>query len=103
MGKMDSFLKEPSGYLRTDAPPAFVWKNAGRDTSSVWFLLLTVENGKMHHYGFTSGGAQKYLLAEALRSLTDDARLFVVVRTCEDFKSDGLYLVPVDEAKLKLA
>lgn len=67
MGNFDAFLTSPDGYFRLNAEDQFPW--AASSTHSVWYALLTVEDGKPVKYGFTSGNNQKAKLRELLLQL----------------------------------
>lgn len=81
MGKLDQFLSQPAGYIRADLPAEFPWHpKSSQHSNALWFMLLVVESGKICRYGFTSGGAQKWKLLQALKglNLSDEAALFGV-------------------------
>jgi hypothetical protein len=45
MGKLDEFLTGKSGYFRENEEDNFPWTSKEQ---SVWYALMTVEDGKIH-------------------------------------------------------
>lgn len=77
MSKFESFLSGTDGYFRKNAEDQFPWASSA--THSVWYALMTVEDGKIVNYGFTSGNNQKAKLRELLLQLDQtDAMLLGV-------------------------
>jgi hypothetical protein len=64
MSKFAEFISDVDGYFRVNSEDQFPWAMSG--THAVWYALLTVEDGKIVKYGFTSGNNQKAKLRELL-------------------------------------
>ena len=66
MGKLDSFVAGKSGYFREGAEDEFPWE---RTDKGVWYSLLSIENGQIARYGFTSSKSNKASLCNALHQI----------------------------------
>ena len=68
MGELSRFVAGMPGYFRENAEEEFPWE---RCDNGVWYSLLTIENGRIERYGFTSSKGNKAGLCRALEAVAD--------------------------------
>jgi len=98
MGNLDFFVSEVQGYYRHDDKASFPWASTG---SSVWYTLITIENGKIQKYGFTSGKMQKFNLLQALSKADECDDVLLLGIWTEKYRTD-LFVLDLEIAKAKL-
>ena len=98
MRKLANHIVGQPGYFREGAEDEFPW---GRTDKSVWYAILTVEDGRIERYGFTSSKSNKAGLCSALQQLTEqDEALLLGVWTGQ--YSTHLFVLDIPKAICKL-
>jgi hypothetical protein len=69
MGQLSQFINGKPGHFREGEEGNFPWKDTG---NHVWYVLITMENGGLQHYGFTASVSNKEGLLRALKSMAKD-------------------------------
>lgn len=74
MGKLDKRFCPHPGYFREGEEGEFPWSNT---SSSTWYALFVIEDGKICRYGFTPSKSSKICLLNSLKALdpNDEALL----------------------------
>ena len=98
MGKLSNLLTDTPGYFREGEEDNFPWSITSR---AVWYSLLTVEEGQIQRYGFTSSKSSKATLCSALQQLDQaDEPMLLGIWTGE--YSTHLFVLDIQKAICKL-
>jgi hypothetical protein len=92
-GRLSTFLTEVPGYFRCGEESIFPWHTV---ESSVWYSLLTVEEGHICRYGFTSAATGKEALAAALEALEPTDEVLLLGIWTGSHRTDLFVLDPVE-------
>jgi hypothetical protein len=98
MGKLSQHIAGQPGYFREGAENEFPWASTDRN---VWYSLLTVEDGRIARYGFTSSRSNKSGLCSALQQLDErDEAILLGIWTGQ--YSTHLFVLDIPKAINKL-
>jgi hypothetical protein len=98
MGKFDAFLADGvHGYFRHGAEDEFPWSSTAK---SVWYAVVTVENGRIHSYGFTAARSQRAKLRELLQTRGETEAMLLGVWTGQ--YGTHLFVLDIDIALKRL-
>jgi hypothetical protein len=90
---LSKYLSAVPGYFRENGDNELRWDVR---SSSLWFALLTVQDGRIKHYGFTSSKEQRRKLIEALSDPASKGAQLIGVWTGNN-RTD-LFLLSIERA-----
>ena len=98
MAKLDGFLSEVNGHFREQEEDSFPWDGT---SSSIWYALLVLEDGKIEKYGFTAAKGQKKKLCQALKEIEAKEELMLIGVRTGQYRTD-LFILDCEKAINKL-